>query len=79
MKYIWYSEIMLKIPPSPNTHKLRLKTGNECRLYTYDTNRYAARSTNPVLCDKLERWDGVGGGREIQEGRGICMPSADSC
>ena len=30
------------------------------------------------LCNNLERWDGVGGGRETQEGGGICIPMANS-
>ena len=25
------------------------------------------------LCDNLEGWDGEGGGREVQEGGGICL------
>ena len=29
-------------------------------------------------CDRVERWDGVGGGREVQEGGDICIPMADS-
>ena len=29
------------------------------------------------LCDNLEGWDGVGGGREFQEGGDICTPMAD--
>ena len=33
---------------------------------------------NPGLCDNLEGWDGVGHGRETQEGRDICLPVADS-
>ena len=36
------------------------------------------RELNPVLCDNLEGWDGVGGGTEIQEGGDICVPMADS-
>ena len=32
-----------------------------------------------MLCDNLARWDGVGGGKEIQEGRYIHIPVADSC
>ena len=36
-------------------------------------------NSNPVLCDVLEGWDGVGGGREVQEGGNICIPTADSC
>ena len=33
----------------------------------------------PGLHDNLEGWDGVEGGREIQEGGDICIPTADSC
>ena len=29
--------------------------------------------------DNLEGWDGVGGGRKIQQGGEICTPMADSC
>ena len=32
-----------------------------------------------MLCDKLEGRDGVGGGREVQEGGDIRIPMADSC
>ena len=28
---------------------------------------YDAGSSNKVICDNLERWDGMGGGREVQE------------
>ena len=31
------------------------------------------------LCDNLEGWDGVRGGREVQERGDICIPMADSC
>ena len=34
---------------------------------------------HPGLCDNLEGWDGVGGGREAQEGGDVCIPMADSC
>ena len=37
------------------------------------------RELKLVLCDNLERWDGVEGGREVQEGGNICIPMADSC
>ena len=37
------------------------------------------RSSNPVFCDNVEGWDGVEGGREVQEGGNICIPMADSC
>ena len=32
-----------------------------------------------MLCDNLEGWDGVEGGRGVQEGGDICIPVADSC
>ena len=32
-----------------------------------------------MLCDSLEGWDGVGGGREFQEGGDLCVPVAASC
>ena len=32
-----------------------------------------------MLFDHLEGQDGVGGGREVQEGGDICVPMADSC
>ena len=32
-----------------------------------------------MLCDSLEGWDGVGGGREVQEGEDISLPVADLC
>ena len=31
------------------------------------------------LCDNLDGWEGVGGGREVQEGGDMCTPMADSC
>ena len=37
------------------------------------------RELNPVLCDNKEGRDGVGDGREVQEGGDICKPVADSC
>ena len=27
-----------------------------------------------MLCNNLERWDGMGVGREVQEGGDICKP-----
>ena len=32
-----------------------------------------------MLGDNVEGWDGVEGGWEVQEGRDICIPKADSC
>ena len=40
---------------------------------------YDAESSNPVLYDNLEGQDGVGGGKEVQEGGDIQIPMADSC
>ena len=38
-----------------------------------------ARSSNPVLSDNLEGWNGVGSGKEVQAGGDMCVPMADSC
>ena len=35
--------------------------------------------TTFLLCDNLERWDGVGSGKEIHEGGEKCISMADSC
>ena len=32
-----------------------------------------------MLCDNLEGWDGVSGGKEVQEGGNIGILLADSC
>ena len=40
---------------------------------------YDAGSSDLVLCDNLEGWDGVAGGREGLEGGDICISLADSC
>ena len=40
---------------------------------------YDARSSNQVFFDNLERWDRMGGGREIKEGGDTCIPMGDSC
>ena len=36
------------------------------------------QGTQTGLCDNLEGRDGVGGGRDVQEGGVICVPMADS-
>ena len=41
--------------------------------------QYDAGSSNLVLCDDLEGWDGVGGGKEVQEGGHICISMVDAC
>ena len=40
---------------------------------------YEAGNSNPVLCDNLEGWDGVRGGRGGQEGGDIYIFMDDSC
>ena len=37
-----------------------------------------AGSSNLVLCDNLVGWNGIGGGKEDQEGDNISTPMADS-
>ena len=32
-----------------------------------------------MLCNNLDRWDGMGGGKEVKKGGHICIPMADSC
>ena len=32
-----------------------------------------------MLCDNPGGWDGVGDGREVQEGGDVRIPMADSC
>ena len=36
-----------------------------------------AGSSTLALCDSLEGWDAVGGGREGQEGGDVCISTAD--
>ena len=36
------------------------------------------RELSLVLCGDLEEWDGGGGKREAQEGRDVCIHTADS-
>ena len=38
-----------------------------------------AQGTKLGLCNTLEGWDGVEGGREVHEGGDVCIPVADSC
>ena len=40
---------------------------------------YDAGITKPMLCDKIEGWDGQGGRRGFQEGEDIHRPNGDSC
>ena len=40
---------------------------------------HEAGSSNLALCDNLNRCDGVGSAREVQEGGDICIDRANSC
>jgi len=40
---------------------------------------YDAGSSNPVLYNNLEGWDGVGGGKKVQEGGDMHTLMANSC
>ena len=63
--------------------RLREQCGNASSPYVkYTTSgnlQLGPGSSHLVLCDNAERWDGVGGGREIQDGGDICIPVSDSC
>ena len=39
---------------------------------------HGAGNSSLVLWADLEGWDGVGGGREVQEGGDTCIPVTDS-
>ena len=52
---------------------------NICKI---DSQREFAvwfRKLKQGLCINLEGWDGVGDGREVQNGGNICTLMADSC
>ena len=38
-----------------------------------------SQETQQGLCINLRGWDGQGDATEVQEGRRICIPMADSC
>ena len=40
---------------------------------------YVSGNSNQGLCLNLERWDGEGDGKEVQNGGHISIPMADSC
>ena len=47
------------------------------RVYHLEKRIPGNRKLKPGLCDNLEGWDRVGGGREAQERGYICTPMAD--
>ena len=44
----------------------------------YDSGNYNS-NYRLELYNNLERWEELGGGREVQQGGGICIPMANSC
>ena len=51
-------------------------------IYRIDSQQESAvwlRKLKQGLCINLEGWDGAGDGREVQKGRVIFIPMADSC
>ena len=61
----------------------RLINLNECIWYRKIDSQWEfmiwCEELKPLLCDNLEGWAGVGGGREFQDGGDICIPMGDSC
>ena len=55
-----------------NIHTTLYKTDSQWELPV------CLREFKLVLCDNLEGWDGMGGGRKVQEAVDICIPMADS-
>ena len=52
----------------------------ESNMETYITIcKIESQETQTGVCINLEWWDGEGDGREVQEGRNINRPMADSC
>ena len=59
--------------PSPETYITMCKIDSQWEFAVW------LRKLKQGLCINLEGWDGVGDGREVQKGRDICIPLADSC
>ena len=50
-----------------------------CKIDSQQEFAVWLRKLKQGLCINLEGWDGEGDEREVQEGRDICIPMADSC
>ena len=50
-----------------------------CKIENQQEFAVCLRKLKQGLCTNLRGWDGQGDGREVQEGRRICIPTADSC
>ena len=49
------------------------------KIDTYGNLLYDSGNSTQVLCDNLEEWDMVGGGKQVQEERDIFIAMADLC
>ena len=49
-----------------------------CKIDSQQEFAVWLRKLKQGLCINIEGWDGEGDGREVQKGRGICIPMADS-
>ena len=47
-----------------------------CKIDNQQEFAVQLRKLKQGLCINLERWDGVGDGREVQKGGDICIPMA---
>ena len=50
-----------------------------CKIDSQQEFAVCLRKLKQELCVNLEGWGGERDGREVQEGRDICIPMADSC
>ena len=50
-----------------------------CKIDSQQEFSVWLRKLEQGFCINLEGWDGEGDGREVQKGRDICVPMADSC
>ena len=50
-----------------------------CKIDSHQEFAIWFRKLKQGLCINLEGWDGEGDKREVQKGRDICIPIADSC
>ena len=50
-----------------------------CKIESQREFAVGLRRLRQGLCVSLEGWDGERGGREVQKGGDVCIPTADSC
>ena len=50
-----------------------------CKIDSQREFAVCLRKLKQGLYINLERWDGKGDGRKVQEGGDLCIPMADSC